>query len=76
MSDTLALSGDINLATVNALQSNKLQGVGQIDWAGVTNCDSAALALRLAWQAEHPEVKQINLPTQLATLAGVYGVDF
>lgn len=50
-----------------------------IDLAAVVEADSAALAILLAWQrtaaSEQRQIRFINLPAGVLTLADLYGVD-
>ena len=54
-------------------------GVATVDLAGVTELDSSALALLLAWLREakrrRPRLAFANLPEGLRTIARLYGVD-
>jgi phospholipid transport system transporter-binding protein len=55
------------------------QGEVQVDCSGLTQIDSAAVAVLLAWQREavrHQRTLEVrNPPQQLTSLAHVYGVD-
>lgn len=54
-------------------------GDAHFDLSTVTQVDSAAVALLLAWkreaQARNAELKVINVPPALVNLANLYGVD-
>jgi phospholipid transport system transporter-binding protein len=54
-------------------------GDAHFDLSAVTQVDSAAVALLLAWkreaQARNAELKVINVPPALVNLANLYGVD-
>ncbi len=51
----------------------------EVDLAGLTDFDSAALGVCFEWQrrsiATGPRIRYSNLPPKLATLAALYGVD-
>ena len=51
----------------------------EVDLAGLTDFDSAALGVCFEWQrrsiAAGPRIRYSNLPPKLATLAALYGVD-
>lgn len=53
-------------------------GVGRIDLSGVTEADSSAVALLLAWvraaQEQGRPVTIINPPESIRSLAALYGV--
>jgi phospholipid transport system transporter-binding protein len=55
------------------------EGVGAVDFGEVTEVDSSALALALAWlrdaRAAKREIAFANLPEALQTLARLYGVE-
>jgi len=80
--ETLLLEGPVTLETVPGLVSvaeqHFRQGAGVIDLAGVTEVDSAAVALALEWvrQAERASVKLrlLNVPASIQNLAKLYGV--
>jgi phospholipid transport system transporter-binding protein len=67
----MTLSGPVTLSNV--------AGVRQVDLAGVTEMDSALLALLLTWlrdaKAQRRELAFLNLPESLQTIARLYGVD-
>ncbi|MGQ0652898.1 MAG: STAS domain-containing protein [Betaproteobacteria bacterium] len=79
----MTLSGPVTLANVAKLLDEGRQhleeGVRTVDLGEVTELDSAALALLLAWlreaRAKHREVAFVNLPESLQTIARLYGVD-
>ena len=78
----LLLEGAVTLDTVPGLVSAAeeyfQQRAGVIDFAGVTEVDSAAVALALEWvrQAERANIalRLVNLPTSMQNLAKLYGV--
>jgi len=78
----LALSGPVTIATHAALRSAAASHIGQgdwtIDWANVTEVDSSALSLIFAWQRASLEtnktIRNLNLPSNLQSLAELYGV--
>jgi phospholipid transport system transporter-binding protein len=78
----MVVSGPLNLTSVaQALAQGKAaiaEGVGEVDFAEVSELDSSALALLLAWQREARrrggEFAVSNLPQGLTTIARVYGV--
>ena len=55
------------------------EGVGAVDFGEVTEVDSSALALALAWlrdaRAAKREIAFANLPEAMQTLARLYGVE-
>ena len=79
----LVLSGPVTLANVAALleegRRHVEEGVESIDLQGVTEMDSALLALLLAWQREAKSRSRslalANPPQALSTIARLYGVD-
>ena len=82
--DSLLLEGALTLRTVpelaGAVEEHLRQGVRVIDFRGVTEVDSAALALALEWlrQAEESKsrngLRYTNLPVAMQNLAKLYGV--
>jgi phospholipid transport system transporter-binding protein len=80
--DTLVVEGAVTLDTVSGLiaaaQEHFGQGVCAVDFAAVTEVDSAAVALALEWmrQAERANVvlRLVNLPESMQNLAKLYGV--
>ena len=79
----MALSGPVTLANVAAVldegRRHLEDGVESVDLAGVTEMDSALLALLLAWMREAKsrsrELALANPPQALRTIARLYGVD-
>jgi len=86
----LALSGPVTLANVAAVlaegrrhldegRRRQDEGVRVIDLAGVTEMDSALLALLLAWlrdaRRRERSLEIANPPESLRTIARLYGVD-
>jgi len=79
----MALSGPVTLANVAAVleegRQHLAEGVDSVDLAGVTEMDSALLALLLAWMREakgrNRELALANPPQALRTIARLYGVD-
>jgi phospholipid transport system transporter-binding protein len=80
--DSLVLEGALTLATVSALadavQEHLRQGARVVDFRGVTEVDSAAVALALEWLRQaaqnNREVRLANLPVAMQNLAKLYGV--
>ena len=80
--DSLVLEGALTLATVPALadtvQEHLRQGARIVDLRGVTEVDSAAVALALEWlrlaAQSNREVRLVNLPLAMQNLAKLYGV--
>ena len=80
--DSLFLEGALTLATVSALapaaQEHLRQGARIVDFRGVTEVDSAAVALALEWvrqaSAGNTGLKLANLPVAMQNLAKLYGV--
>ena len=66
-------------ATLAAGLQRIAAGAGGVDCAPLTQFDSSALAVFLAWQraasARGGALAIVNLPTGLASLAQAYGVD-
>lgn len=79
----MALSGPVTLANVAAVleegRRHLEDGVESVDLAGVTEMDSALLALLLAWMREAKSrdrsLTLANPPQALSTIARLYGVD-
>ena len=79
----MALSGPVTLANVAAVleegRRHLEDGVESVDLAGVTEMDSALLALLLAWMREAKSrdrsLALANPPQALSTIARLYGVD-
>jgi phospholipid transport system transporter-binding protein len=80
--EVLVIEGALTLDTVpgliSAAEEHFRQGVDVIDFAAVTEVDSAAVALALEWvrQAESANValRLMNLPISMQNLAKLYGV--
>jgi phospholipid transport system transporter-binding protein len=80
--EMLVLEGAMTFDTVpelmSAAEEHFRQGAGAIDFAAVTEVDSAAVALALEWvrQAERANValRLVNLPESMRNLAKLYGV--
>jgi len=79
----LLLEGAVTAGTVPALldegAAQLRDGVEVIDFAAVTEVDSAALALALAWlraaRASGRTIRFANLPRAMENLARLYAVD-
>ena len=79
----MTLSGPVTLSNVARLLDEGRQhideGVRTVDLGEVTELDSAALALLLAWlreaKAKNRELAFANLPESLQTIARLYGVE-
>jgi phospholipid transport system transporter-binding protein len=79
----MVLSGPVTLANVAAVleegRRHLEDGVESVDLAGVTEMDSALLALLLAWMREAKSRERsltlANPPQALSTIARLYGVD-
>jgi phospholipid transport system transporter-binding protein len=79
----MVLSGPVTLANVAAVleegRRHLEDGVESVDLAGVTEMDSALLALLLAWMREaksrNRSLTLANPPHALSTIARLYGVD-
>ena len=80
--DSLYLEGALTLATVSGLASavrdELRQGARVVDFRGVTEVDSAAVALALEWlrqaQGDKNGLRFANLPVAMQNLAKLYGV--
>lgn len=79
-----ALAGPLTIANasiyVDAARAHWPQeGDAVIDFAGVTEADSAALALIFKWQRDAEKkgrkIHCVNVPANVITLAKLYGVD-
>jgi phospholipid transport system transporter-binding protein len=79
-----ALAGPLTIANasvyVDAARAHWPQeGDAVIDFAGVTEADSAALALIFKWQRDAEKtghkIHCLNIPANVITLAKLYGVD-
>ena len=81
--ERLVLSGPVTLANVAALleegRRHLAEGAATVDLSAVTELDSSALALLLAWlrdaKAGGRAVAFANLPESLQTIARLYGVE-
>ena len=79
----MMVSGPVTLANVAGLLEEGrrylAEGVSSVDFGEVTEMDSAALALCLAWlrdaKAGGGALAFSNLPESLQTIARLYGVD-
>jgi phospholipid transport system transporter-binding protein len=82
--DALLLEGALTLATVSGLagevQDQLRQGARVVDFRGVTDVDSAAVALALEWLRQAAgdgggkTFRLVNLPAAMQNLAKLYGV--
>jgi phospholipid transport system transporter-binding protein len=80
--DSLFLEGALNLGTVSSLagavQDHLRQGARVVDFRGVSEVDSSAVALALEWLRQAAETKTglrlANLPAAMQNLAKLYGV--
>jgi phospholipid transport system transporter-binding protein len=80
--DSLFVDGPLTLATVSGLanetRGHLLQGARVIDFRGVSEVDSSAVALALEWLRQAGEGKSglrfVNLPVAMQNLAKLYGV--
>jgi phospholipid transport system transporter-binding protein len=78
----MVVSGPVTLGNVAALledgRRHVAEGVRTVDFAEVSEMDSAALALCLAWlrdaKAAGASLVFANLPESLQTIARLYGV--
>ena len=79
-----ALAGPLTIANasvyVDAARTHWPQeGDAVIDFAGVTEADSAALALIFKWQRDAEKkgrrIRCVNIPANVISLATLYGVD-
>jgi phospholipid transport system transporter-binding protein len=76
------LEGALTLATVSALagavRDEVRRGARLVDFRGVTEVDSAAVALALEWlrqtEGEKTGLRLANLPASMQNLAKLYGV--
>ena len=79
----ITLSGPVTLANAaQVLEEGRrhlAEGAAMVDFGEVTELDSTAIALALAWLREAREAKRevtfANLPESLRTLARLYGVE-
>jgi phospholipid transport system transporter-binding protein len=83
-SDGFALAGPVTIATASQIIDAAREawpdtGVSIVDFAGVTEADSVALALIFKWQRDAASrertVRCINIPANVVALARLYGVD-
>ena len=80
--DSVFVDGALTLGTVSALagavQMHLRQGARVVDFRGVSEVDSAAVALALEWLRQAAESKSglrfANLPAAMQNLAKLYGV--
>ncbi|MGQ0443176.1 MAG: STAS domain-containing protein [Methylophilaceae bacterium] len=76
------ITGDILVDNANTLlvasQQLAISGEALIDFANVTEIDTSAISIMLAWRrraiAENKQLKFINLPANLSSLTQLYGV--
>ncbi len=81
-SNTLRVSGRLTMDSIGSIFSDAMQALDGKDWtidlARVDAADSAAVGLLLAWlrNAQHHQVRLnfVNVPDNLYSLAGLYGV--
>lgn len=81
--DRVVVSGPVTLAGVAALleqgREQILNGARIVDLAGVTELDSSALAMLIAWlrdaRSRDRELAFTGLPEGLTAIARLYGVD-
>ncbi len=80
--ESLILEGPVTLDTVpglaGAAREHLQHGVRVVDFRGVTEVDSAAVALALDWlrfaAGNNSELRLENLPAAMQNLAKLYGV--
>jgi phospholipid transport system transporter-binding protein len=80
--DALILDGPVTLQTVaelvGAAEEHFREGAQVVDFSGVTEVDSSAIALALEWQrqaAKHERTLRFEaLPAAMQNLARLYGV--
>jgi len=80
--DSLFLEGALTLGTVSSLagavRDHLRQGARVVDFRGVSEVDSSAVALALEWLRQAAESKTglrfANLPAAMQNLAKLYGV--
>jgi phospholipid transport system transporter-binding protein len=83
MNEALRLDGALTMSTVAALveagRAKARSGDFAVDLSGVTEVDSAALALLFDWlrtaRQAHRTMTVSGLPASLRSLAALYGVD-
>jgi len=80
--DAVYLEGALTLGTVSglagAVRDELHRGARMVDFRGVTEVDSAAVALALEWlrqaESEKTGLRFSNLPAAMQNLAKLYGV--
>jgi phospholipid transport system transporter-binding protein len=80
--DRLVLEGQVTLDTVpalvDALEPHLGEGASVVDFRGVTDVDSSAVALALEWrrraERRNLTLRLANLPSAVQNLAKLYGV--
>lgn len=80
--DRLKVSGPMVVTSATAIkaagESALAAGARVVDLAGVTEADSAAVAILLAWlrtaQQEQKTISIVNSPDSIRSLATLYGV--
>ena len=80
--DSLFVEGALTLGTVSGLtgaaEEHLRQGAKVVDFRGVTEVDSSAVALALEWQRQaavsNTGLRFANLPAAMQNLAKLYGV--
>jgi phospholipid transport system transporter-binding protein len=80
--DSVFVEGALTLATVaelaGSVQGHLAQGARVVDFRGVTDVDSSAVALALEWLRQAAQGKSalrfVNLPVAMQNLAKLYGV--
>ncbi|HSU76558.1 MAG TPA: STAS domain-containing protein [Burkholderiales bacterium] len=80
--ESLVLEGALTLGTVptlaDVIHEHLQQGVRVVDFRGVTEVDSAAVALALEWLRQAAQgnraLRLANLPVAMQNLAKLYGV--
>jgi phospholipid transport system transporter-binding protein len=85
-SEVLKLTGALSFESLPAVLSESTQYAARpdvpdcltIDFSGITDIDSSAVALLLEWRrqaaARGKRLAYVNLPANLLALAGLYGV--
>lgn len=78
--DTLNLSGAVTLATASSLARDccvqAAGGARVLDWTGVTEVDSSALALILeTMRRGHARLRVTGLPDSMKGLLALYGLE-
>ena len=76
------IAGDISMDNANALLMTSkgltILGAALVDFAKVTEIDTAAISLMLEWRrraiAENQSLQFVNLPANLQSLTQLYGV--